>query len=402
MSEMFNMSIHDMAGKTFPCSCGKTHVIHTQKIILEPDAIYKVLDNGLPGTPFVIADENTWPLSRGLFDHLPHYILQGSELHADDCTLGKLLIETSDKDVGYFIALGSGTIGDSVRFLAYRLNKPFVNVCTAPSMDGAASCHSPLIHENFKVTYQAAAPYAIYFDLNIMANAPQKMIAAGYADVVGKYVAAVDWKIGHWATGEDYCPEIQALTLRAVKKCEESCEGLASRDPLAIKTLAEALLLSSMAMQLNITSRPASGMEHLVSHAWENLSIKRGEPVSLHGDKVGIGTLIACDVFHEFFREMRVPQKPLERINYDCILEHWDELKAESDHLWEIKDRVARQIHQAGGPVRPVQLGISPEDVKYGLYHLTVGRPRVTIAHLIKALNLEDEIYNKVIPKWTD
>ncbi len=400
MQQIFPKSLQEMAGRDFPCTCGLTHVIHTEKLVIERGAIHKVLENGLPGTPFVFADENTWPLGQDVLGHLPHFILTGDDLHADGQTLGRMLIATADQDIGYFIALGAGTIGDSVRYLAYRLNKPFVNVCTAPSMDGAASCHSPLVHEHFKRTYQAAPPYAVYFDLDIMGAAPQDMIAAGYADVVGKYVAAVDWKLGNLATGEHFCPEIQALTLRAVEKCEQSCEGLAAREPGAIATLSEALLLSSLAMQLNITSRPASGMEHLLSHAWENLALRRGEKVSLHGDKVGIGTLIACDIYHEFFKEKRMPDGPVEGIDYQNILDHWDELKEQSDFLWSIKDKVAQQITKAGGPTRPAHLGIPPEDVDYGLRHMTLGRPRVTIAHLIKALGLEDEIYGTVLPRW--
>lgn len=402
MQEVFPQSLQEMAGKSFPCTCGLTHVIHTEKLVIQRGAIHQVLDNGLPGTPFVVADERTWPLGQEVLGHLPHFILTGDNIHADDYTLGRLLIATAQQDIGYFIALGAGTIGDAVRYLAYRLGKPFVNICTAPSMDGAASSHSPLVHENFKQTYQAAPPYGVYFDLDIMAGAPQDMIAAGYADVAGKYVAAVDWRLGNLATGEHFCPEIQGVTLRAVAKCEESCAGLAAREPDAIATLAEALLLSSLAMQLNITSRPASGMEHLLSHAWENLSLQRGDPVSLHGDKVGIGTLIACDIYEEFFKETRIPDGPVEGINYQNILDHWEELKKHSDFLVSIRDRVAAQIHQAGGPTRPAQLGISPQDVDYGLRHMTLGRPRVTIAHVIKALGLEDEIYGAVLPRWVD
>lgn len=402
MSEniFLSLPISDLAGKSFDCPCGRTHTIHTQKLVIAHGAAEQVLDCGLPGTPFIVADTNTWPLAPAGWQALPHYVLTHEPLQADEYTLGDLLIETRAQSFDYLIALGSGTIGDSTRYLANALGLPFVNVCTAPSMDGAASCHSPLIHHHFKTTYPAAAPYAIYFDLDIMAQAPKAMIAAGFADIEGKHVATLDWYLGHLATGEAYCPQICELTMSAVHKCETACHGLSRRDPAAIRNLAEALMLSSLAMQLNITSRPASGMEHLISHAWENYAIKRHEPAHLHGDKVGIGTLIACDIYHEFFREKRLPKSAPEGIDYDNLLAHWDELKEKADALYALQDSIARRILKAGGPIYPTELGISPEAIRYSFSHMTTGRPRVTIAHLIEKLGLQEEIFAPVCEKW--
>lgn len=399
-SIFLSQPIAALAGRSFDCSCGRTHTIHTQKLVIAPGAIQQVLDCGLSGTPFIIADTHTWPLAPSSWQNLPHYVLTHEPLQADEYTIGDLLIEANLQPCDYFIALGSGTIGDSTRYLANALGKPFVNVCTAPSMDGAASCHSPLIHHDFKTTYSAAAPYAIYFDLDIMANAPQAMIAAGFADIEGKHVATLDWYLGHLATGEAYCPEICQLTMEAVRRCEAACPGLADRDPAAIQALAEALMLSSLAMQLNITSRPASGMEHLISHAWENYGIQRHEPAHLHGDKVGIGTLIACDIYHEFFKEKRIPKREPEGIDYNTILAHWDELKEKADALYANQDAIARRILKAGGPIYPTELHLSPEAIRYSFTHMTTGRPRVTIAHVIEKLGLQDKIFKPICERW--
>ena len=393
-------SIPALAGRTFTCSCGRQHTIHTQKLVIAHGALQEVFNSDLAGTPFIVADTNTWPLAPQSWQTLPHYVLTHEPLEADEYTLGDLLIETASQPFDYLIALGSGTIGDSTRYIAHILHKPFINVCTAPSMDGAASCHSPLIHHSFKTTYPATAPYAIYFDLDIMAAAPQAMIAAGFADIEGKHVATLDWYLGHLATGEAYCPEICRLTMDAVERCEAACLGLADRDPNAIQNLAEALKLSSLAMQLNITSRPASGMEHLISHAWENYGIQHQEPSHLHGDKVGIGTLIACEVYHEFFKEKRIPETALNGIRYDIILAHWDELKEKADALYAKQDAIARRILKAGGPIYPSELHITPETIRYGFAHMTDGRPRVTIVHLIEKMGLQDEILRPICERW--
>lgn len=391
--------IEELAGRTFDCTCGRKHTIHTQKLVIAPGAIHEALNSGLSGTPFIIADTNTWPLAPESWAALPHYILTHDPIEADEYTLGDLLIETALQSFDYLIALGSGTIGDSTRYLANRLGKPFVNVCTAPSMDGAASSHSPLIHHRFKTTYTAAPPYAIYFDLDIMAAAPQAMIAAGFADIEGKHVATLDWYLGHLTTDEAFCPAIRDLTMEAVRRCESACSGLATREPEAIQTLAEALMLSSLAMQLNITSRPASGMEHLISHAWENYAIQHGESAKLHGDKVGIGALIACDIYHAFFKRP-APQGDIPGINADALRAHWEELTGLAEKLYARKEAIEKHIALAGGPTRPSQLNLSPETIAYGFTHMTVGRPRVTIAHLIEKMGLQEEILQPICEKW--
>lgn len=427
LSVIENEGIESLAGREFVCPCGKTHTIGTQKFTIAPGAIHHVLSVFPDKTPFIVADKNTWPLAPASWQTLPHYLFSHEHIEADEYSLGDLLIESQLQPFDYMIALGSGNIGDCTRYLANALHKPFINVTTAPSMDGAASRHSPLIHHKFKTTYTAKEPYAIFFDLDILSKAPREMIAAGLADIEGKHVATLDWVLGHLSTGEDYCPEIRELTMEAVRRCEAAVDGLhasASVNDEAIRPLAEALMLSSLAMQLNITSRPASGMEHLISHSWENYGIMQGIPAGLHGDKVGIGTLIACDVYESFFLKetptgqslgydrllqavndpssiCRTKPKHQPSINYQDLLDHWDDLKTRAQTLVEMKPLLAANIQKAGGPLTPRKLGFPPEQVRYGFDHMTDGRPRVTIAHLIEDLGLEKEIFDPLCEIWS-
>jgi len=59
--------------------------------------------------------------------------------------------------------------------------------------------------------------------------------------------------------------------------------------------------MSGLAMQIQKSSRPASGTEHLFSHTWEMQNLEKdGVPIS-HGYKVGIGTLAACAMMETIF-----------------------------------------------------------------------------------------------------
>ena len=56
-------------------------------------------------------------------------------------------------------------------------------------MDGYASVVSPLICDGVKVTYDAVYPLAIVCDIDIMKQAPMRMLQAGLGDILGKYTA---------------------------------------------------------------------------------------------------------------------------------------------------------------------------------------------------------------------
>ena len=59
--------------------------------------------------------------------------------------------------------------------------------------------------------------------------------------------------------------------------------------------------MSGVAMQIQKSSRPASGTEHHFSHIWEMQNLEKdGVPIS-HGHKVGIGTLAACAMMETVF-----------------------------------------------------------------------------------------------------
>ena len=64
--------------------------------------------------------------------------------------------------------------------------------------------------------------------------------------------------------------------------------GSPTRDPEGIRLLATALMLNGVAMELAGSSRPASGSEHLISHALDHITTRPG----LHGLQVGVATYI--------------------------------------------------------------------------------------------------------------
>ena len=69
----------------------------------------------------------------------------------------------------------------------------------------------------------------------------------------------------------------------------------------AVRILVEALISSGIAMAIAGSTRPASGSEHLIAHA---IDLVASYP-ALHGEEVGIGTIIALYLHGRNWRKVR-------------------------------------------------------------------------------------------------
>ena len=136
-------------------------------------------------------------------------------------------------------------------------------------------------------------------DIDILKTAPDKMLKSGLGDMLAKYISICEWRIAHEITGEYYCEEIAQLVRDSLKKCVDNADGLLKRDDEAIKAVFEGLIICGEAMAYAGVSRPASGVEHYLSHIWDMRGLEFGTPVDLHGIQCAIGTYIAAGLYEK-------------------------------------------------------------------------------------------------------
>ena len=196
-------------------------------------------------------------------------------------------------DTGLILGVGSGTINDLCTYVGAAVGCKSAIVGTAPSMDGYASLGSAMLFNGIKVTPPTQTPVAIFCDTDILTAAPMRLIAAGLGDMLGKITSLADWRLSHILTGEPMPRDIYGLMEGSLNKIIESVSGAAKRDPKAIESITEGLILSGIAMSLYGDSRPASGTEHHLAHFWEMCVLAKGQTPALHGIKVGLATVIA-------------------------------------------------------------------------------------------------------------
>lgn len=319
--------------KDITCPCGRTHHTKLKEIEISEGALCKVpelINKYGYKKVYLIADINTHKVAaRELYDLLmkynidtKEYVFDDKELVPDEVALGKIIMDI-DRDRDLIVAVGSGTINDLCKFVSFKLKTDFYVVATAPSMDGFASNVAPLINNNLKSTYENHVPKAIIGDLTILKMAPMKMIGAGVGDILGKYVCLLDWKIANLIQGEYHCSYIEDMIKGSIEAIVINSKRVKERDVDAIQAIMEGLVLSGIAMSFAGNSRPASGSEHHLSHYWEMMFLFQNKKAILHGTKVGIGTIVATELYNELIGSKVDFEKAVEKA-YQFSIDDWE------------------------------------------------------------------------------
>ncbi|HHU74018.1 MAG TPA: sn-glycerol-1-phosphate dehydrogenase [Clostridiales bacterium] len=311
-----------------PCSCKKNHDISVDQIIIEagaikalPELIKQYAPQG--GTITMICDDNTYQAAGHMVENLVEnlYIvkLPSEDLHANEIAVDQTAALLPE-DSALFLAVGSGTIHDITRYLAWKNNTPFISVPTAASVDGYVSTVAAMTWYGFKKTLTAVAPVCVLADTDIFMKAPYRLTASGISDLLGKYTAIADWRISHLVTKEYICERVCDLESQALETVCNNIEAIRQGSKEGYEQLMYGLILSGLAMQMVGNSRPASGSEHHFSHFWEMEIINPPLPY-YHGEKVGVGLALASKVYHETKEQIRkgISLKPYEGIEKELI-----------------------------------------------------------------------------------
>ncbi|HEY8488048.1 MAG TPA: iron-containing alcohol dehydrogenase [Thermaerobacter sp.] len=192
------------------------------------------------------------------------------------------------------IAVGGGSVLDTGKHVAARLDLPLVVVPTQISHDGIVSPVAVLRGpDQRKHSLAASMPAAVIAPLHWIAEAPRSMILAGIGDLLSNLSAVEDWRLAA-DHGRDRFDDFSAFLARhaarsvlRVLAAGGADDPAFLEDPAFVVELLEGLMLSGLAMAIAGTSRPCSGSEHLLSHAIDYLY----GGVAAHGLQVAAATV---------------------------------------------------------------------------------------------------------------
>ncbi|HDD33723.1 MAG TPA: iron-containing alcohol dehydrogenase [Thermofilaceae archaeon] len=238
------------------------------------------------------------------------------------------------------VGLGGGRVVDAAKYAAFKEGVKFISAPTSVSHDGIAS---PIVsfkgEDGRPISIFTRPPELVIADLAVISRAPRRLLASGFADIVGKITSTRDALLAY-RMGDRvslYAIELASTALRiAVKHADE----IARLTPRGLEALVMAAITCGISMVVDGSSRPASGSEHLFSHA---LDIVYPEKRSLHGEQVGIGTIMMSHLHGLNWRKVR------------------------------------RLLRKVGAPTNAEELGVPPEAIVEALAIAHKVRERYTI-----------------------
>ena len=177
------------------------------------------------------------------------------------------------------IGVGGGKALDVAKYTASLAGLPYFAVPTSLSNDGFCSPQASLTLEGNRRSLPTGLPEAVVVDLAVCEQAPRTLWHSGVGDLCSKFTAVSDWKLAFHRRG------VPVNDLAALMSDASVFQFMANpvSDEQGIRLLATALMLNGVAMEIAGSSRPASGSEHLISHALD----MSGARQRLHGLQTG-------------------------------------------------------------------------------------------------------------------
>lgn len=413
------LNFHKLIDSYKDCNCGVEHRCEINDIRVGSGLVHQVgsilRENNFPEKILLVADKTTLQAADGILESL-----EGFDVTAyiyDTLRVATMddvrLVESYFDRVDGVLAVGTGSIHDPSRMACARRNKPLCLFGTAPSMDGFASYSAPIVDGNFKTTHPAKCPEIIIADTKILAAAPVELKAAGFGDMVSKYIALIDWQVSHLLTGEHYCEKVAALTREAVDRLMSMADQITLQDEEAAGAVFESLIMTGIAMSFTLTSRPGSGTEHIMAHYWECMELLEGKVPNYHGEDVGVATLIMLEYYNRLAERSTV--KAQKEINdwadifesYGALAEDVRKLNtpdtitdpidpADVERLWPEIVRIIRSVpdyetclqamKKAGCKTTIAEIGKDPDFVAKSLRYHPYMRRRLSLRRVANLL----------------
>lgn len=421
-------------------------ILQTKACLIGQGAVgesYQILRDHLDaGLWLVVYDRHTWQAAGDLVEAMLEAAGQPWERFEvaippkGDPICSDETIEDFERALGQSgasaaLAVGSGTINDIVKMGAHSADIPMAVIATAPSMNGYNSAIAAVLSEGVKTTQSCTAPRAVVADLDILAQAPERMLASGLGDLLSKPVSNSDWRLSARLLGTHHSPEAMEIIEHGARALDGVAARLPARDLDAVGGLTESLILSGIAMSVAGSSSPASGGEHLISHYIDMTAYAFEQPHDLHGCQVGVGTLTTA-LFYQKLRALdpatididarvaalpdwQVYEETLRRRFgklFNAVVKHarrgypnpqalktrlerlvaeWDVVMEEVAQTLRSYESLEEELRAAGGPLRFRDLGVSRERALRAITHSKDIRNRYTILHLAWELGFMDQ-----------
>lgn len=277
--------------------------------------------------PFVLASTHGRRLAADLEGPAPP---ETPETGADQEWAGELGSRARRAGAGAIVAIGGGRCLDVGKLAAARAGLAIVTVPTQLSHDGICSPVAVVPNDDGRPeSVGAIAPHAVFISPATIATAPVESLRAGLGDLLANPLALRDWALAlkrGLDESDQRAWDLSVESFEVVEPYLDEDPATSVNDPEFMRRLANGLVLSGMAMISAGTSRPASGAEHEISHAIDDLFGGR----ALHGAQVAFGCIISIALYGEDVDGFRA------RLNRLKLPSHPADLELDEDDMVRI------------------------------------------------------------------
>ncbi len=186
------------------------------------------------------------------------------------------------------VGIGGGRTLDVAKYAASLSGLPMVAVATSLAHDGLASPVASLEDHGRKGSYGVQRPIAVRVDLDSVRRSAPALRRGRLGDVISNLSAIADWRLAGRVRGETVDGVAVTFARTAATSIVHREDGIG--DDAFLIALAEALVLSGLAMATAGSSRPCSGGDHEILHAIDHLF----PGTAGHGELAGAASLFTA------------------------------------------------------------------------------------------------------------
>ena len=186
------------------------------------------------------------------------------------------------------IAVGSGTVNDTVKYASFLDGRPYSVFPTSP-MNAFTTSTASVAFGGFKRSITCHGARGVFFDLSVIARCPPRLISAAFADVVCRTTSQVDWLMSHLLLGTPYSETPYALLAIDERAMLDGARAMLAGDADALATLTRISAIMGLGTSFTATTHSGSMHEHMISH-YIDMFAGDAHPGSSHGEQVGVAT----------------------------------------------------------------------------------------------------------------
>jgi len=198
-------------------------------------------------------------------------------------------IRAATRNCDVRIAVGSGTVNDTVKYASYLDKREYSVFATSP-MNAFTTGTASVSFDGFKKSISCRGAQGVFFDLSVIAQCPQRLKSAAFADVICRTTAQTDWLLSHILFDTPYTDTPYTLLAYDEQDMIDNAAKILSGDTQALAMLTRISAIMGLGTQFTETTHSGSMAEHMISHYIDMFAGDK-HPKTSHGEQVGVATI---------------------------------------------------------------------------------------------------------------